>query len=173
MSNGFKTSSDVRTLFNLAVLRRECASGLTGRDWKKYREVEKRALAAREKEDALHKRQHDTRMEQALRRVQKDAGKQRRDLQAFGLGQDRFDKQGMFMQAKRDVEFSHENRIARINRWEHKELSKVVDDARANGRMKNVARRDFSDASRDKLGRAFGRVAKDGGLKTRSRSRDR
>lgn len=149
MGLDFTIGEELRRTFHLAALRKEANANLTGRQWEVHRQIKQRSERARQQERKLYRARYMTRVEQRQRKLIDDAGRIRRDLQHPWFPRDRFDKSATFAQAQRDVRADHKRRMARIDNYEERALSELVEKSRTTHRDKGVASKEFQRSTRD------------------------
>jgi hypothetical protein len=155
-------SEELRRTFELATLRKEAKDIRKPDQWRVIEQLRLRCGDARTKEKDLYAGRYLARVEQRRRKLIDEAGAVHRGLTPWGTGVDRFNPEDTLRQAQREVRLAHAGRLDRIDDYERKQLSLIVERYR---RENGVRERVMAD---------FGRAAdRRSGIERRNRIRDR
>lgn len=140
-------ADDLRRAFDLAALRKEAMVLETGRQWNGVTKIMSRCDHARRREQHLYDTRYDSRVEQARRRLVDEAAAKHPEFKPRWAGEDVFDAAATLRQAQREVRFSHEQRLDRIDTLERRELRSLVGQSMRENNLRGLAREEFGRAT--------------------------
>lgn len=145
-------AAEVHSLFALAALRREAASGLNADDWHRFQEIRQLHDAQRRKLERDFAENSGERMAQARKRLIDEAAQKPRDLVPPWAAHDRFDKTAIDHRAWREVTMAHRQEITRIDQAEVQAIDRLLDASDHRRRTRAAVKRGFAEASQERGG---------------------
>ena len=135
---------DVRMTFRLATLRREAGAIKTGPQWQRVRAIQERCDKLRKQETRLFKERYLTRVEMQVNALMHKAGRKTLEHKPRFGGVDRFDRDALLRQARRQVAAQHHKRLMVIDHEETRGLEKEMRRAKSENLRKGHAREAFT-----------------------------
>ena len=149
---------DLRRAFALASLRKQAEAIETPGQWAAVVKLQGRCASAALRERDSFARRYETRVEIAYRRLLGEAGRPDRTFQPRWAATDRFSPDAILRQAQREVRHAHEQRLERIDDFERRGLSVIVDRSRRENEVWRPARDVFNQTAERRTGQERRRV---------------
>jgi len=148
----FSITDDLKKTFALATLRREAAKILNPREWKELQKIKDRYDAQKRFEKRSHELEYKTRVEVARKRLINQAAQARKEFQPIWARNDRFDKEAIERQARRQVKAGFKRLIEKFEASEAREIEGLLNRCEHRRKLREKPRKDFTKAAERRRG---------------------
>ena len=145
-------ANELRREFHTSNLRSEMANITSARQREQATRLMDRCESVRQRETELYNKNYLTRVEVARRRIIHQAGAKVREFNHPWAYRDRFSTADTLRQAQRDIQFTHERRIAKIDEIETRGLEDLMQRSMRQNLLRGKSRVAFAKATNRRSG---------------------
>lgn len=149
----WSVSEELKRSYDLATLRREADALKTTRHWNNYQAMLEGFEQQRDKERTSYRKEYQTRVEAAQRRILKEKAAPNRKLMHPHAQHDWFSPEDTLRQAQREVREAHNDRMAAIDDAERSATRSYLKQAMRENSITGEARQAFKRATNRRSGK--------------------